>query len=165
MSASYQQLHFRTGRLTVEVAHDNHVLVVLNQIAQEIHLSKSGASTEGKMNDEKSEWVVMGAEPGQQGATTFKARQLVVGDFVGLYAGKRNLPPIAGKLLEKLYNYDWPGNVRELQNVIVRYCNQRHIDLMGSSSRPEAPPASRDDFPEFPEQPVQRLTADHPIFH
>jgi transcriptional regulator with PAS, ATPase and Fis domain len=83
--------------------------------------------------------------------------QLLIDHFLGLYAGKRNLPPIAGKLLEKLYHYDWPGNVRELQNVIVRYCNQRHIDLMGSSSRPEAPPASREDLPEFPEQPVQNL--------
>jgi transcriptional regulator with PAS, ATPase and Fis domain len=61
---------------------------------------------------------------------------LLIDHFLSLYAGKRNLPPITGKLMERLLQYDWPGNVRELQNVIIRYCNQKRIDLMGSMSKP-----------------------------
>lgn len=58
---------------------------------------------------------------------------LLIDHFMGLYAGKRNVPPLTKKLLEKLYNYHWPGNVRELQNVIIRYCNQKKIDLTGAA--------------------------------
>ena len=65
---------------------------------------------------------------------------LLIDHFMRLYAGRRNVPPLTNKLLEKLYHYDWPGNVRELQNVIVRYCNQKEIDLTGASAKPEAPP-------------------------
>jgi len=65
---------------------------------------------------------------------------LLIEHFMGLYAGKRSVPPLTAKLMEKLYHYDWPGNVRELQNVIVRYCNQKSIDLTGASAKPEAPP-------------------------
>jgi PAS domain S-box-containing protein len=65
---------------------------------------------------------------------------LLINHFMNLYAGKRNVPPLTTKLMEKLYHYNWPGNVRELQNVIVRYCNQRQIDLTGASAKPEAPP-------------------------
>ena len=65
---------------------------------------------------------------------------LLINHFMSLYAGKRNVPPLTTKLMEKLYHYDWPGNVRELQNVIVRYCNQKQIDLTGASAKPEAPP-------------------------
>ncbi|MGD8835433.1 MAG: sigma-54-dependent Fis family transcriptional regulator [Desulfobacteraceae bacterium] len=66
--------------------------------------------------------------------------QLLIQHFMELYAGKRNVPPLTAKLMEKLYHYDWPGNVRELQNVIIRYCNQKSIDLIGASPGPEAPP-------------------------
>lgn len=65
---------------------------------------------------------------------------LLIRHFMEMHAGKRNVPPLTAKLMEKLYHYDWPGNVRELQNVIVRYCNQNTIDLTGASSKPEAPP-------------------------
>jgi DNA-binding NtrC family response regulator len=51
--------------------------------------------------------------------------------------------------MEKLYHHDWPGNVRELQNVIVRYCNQKRIDLTGASSKPEAPPDQMS-YPDAP---------------
>ena len=65
---------------------------------------------------------------------------LLIDHFMRLYAGKRKVPPLTRKLMEKLYHYDWPGNVRELQNVIVRYCNQKKIDLAGAAANPEAPP-------------------------
>jgi transcriptional regulator with PAS, ATPase and Fis domain len=65
---------------------------------------------------------------------------LLIDHFLHRYAGKRKVPPLTRKLMEKLHHHDWPGNVRELQNVIVRYCNQKTIDLTGAASRPEAPP-------------------------
>jgi len=65
---------------------------------------------------------------------------LLISHFMSQCAGKRNVPPLTTKLMEKLYHYDWPGNVRELQNVIVRYCNQKELDLTGASTKPEAPP-------------------------
>ena len=65
---------------------------------------------------------------------------LLINHFMKLYAGKRSVPRLTTKLMEKLYHYDWPGNVRELQNVIVRYCNQKEIDLPNASAKPEAPP-------------------------
>jgi transcriptional regulator with PAS, ATPase and Fis domain len=74
--------------------------------------------------------------------------QLLITHFMGLYAGKRKILPLTRKSMEKLYHYDWPGNVRELQNVIVRYCNQKKIDLTGASAKPEAPP----DQMSFPSQ-------------
>jgi transcriptional regulator with PAS, ATPase and Fis domain len=65
---------------------------------------------------------------------------LLIQHFMDIHSGKRNVPPITVKLMEKLHHYDWPGNVRELQNVIIRYCNQKSIDLPGASPQPEAPP-------------------------
>lgn len=65
---------------------------------------------------------------------------LLIDHFMSQYACNRNVPALTTKLMEKLYHYDWPGNVRELQNVIVRYCNQKQIDLTGASAKPEAPP-------------------------
>ena len=65
---------------------------------------------------------------------------LLIEHFMKLYGGKRSVPPLTGKLMEKLHHYDWPGNVRELQNVIVRYCNQKTLDLTGAATKPEAPP-------------------------
>lgn len=80
---------------------------------------------------------------------------LLIDHFLSLYAAKRNLPPITGKLMEKLLHYDWPGNVRELQNVIIRYCNQKRIDLMGSMSKPAAAPP--EELGILTEQPVHEL--------
>ena len=65
---------------------------------------------------------------------------LLIEHFMELYSRKRSVPPLTHKLMEKLYHHEWPGNVRELQNVIVRYCNQKTIDLTGAASKPEAPP-------------------------
>lgn len=82
---------------------------------------------------------------------------LLIDHFLSLYAAKRNLSPITGKLMEKLLHYDWPGNVRELQNVIIRYCNQKRIDLMGSMSKPAAAPP--EELGTMTEQPVHELNA------
>jgi transcriptional regulator with PAS, ATPase and Fis domain len=65
---------------------------------------------------------------------------LLVNHFMNQNAGQRSVPPLTVKLMEKLHHYHWPGNVRELQNVIIRYCNQKQIDLTGASTKPEAPP-------------------------
>lgn len=65
---------------------------------------------------------------------------LLIDHFLQRCAARRKVPPLNRKLMEKLHHHDWPGNVRELQNVIVRYCNQKTIDLTGAASRPEAPP-------------------------
>jgi transcriptional regulator with PAS, ATPase and Fis domain len=65
---------------------------------------------------------------------------LLVNHFMAQNAGQRSVPPLTVKLMEKLHHYHWPGNVRELQNVIIRYCNQKQIDLTGASAKPEAPP-------------------------
>lgn len=73
---------------------------------------------------------------------------LLIDHFLHLYAGKRKVPPLTRKLMEKLHYHDWPGNVRELQNVIVRYCNQKTIDLTSAATKPEAPP----DQMSFPNQ-------------
>lgn len=62
---------------------------------------------------------------------------LLIKHFMNQYAGKRNVPPLTAKLMEKLHHHNWPGNVRELQNVIIRYCNQKSVDLTGAS-KPEA---------------------------
>ena len=55
---------------------------------------------------------------------------LLIDHFMHLYGGKENIPPFSDIELEKLYEYDWPGNVRELQNVIIRYCATKRIDLI-----------------------------------
>ena len=66
---------------------------------------------------------------------------LLVQHFMSQYGAQRSVPPLTVKLMEKLHHYHWPGNVRELQNVIIRYCNQKSIDLAGASNKPEAPPS------------------------
>lgn len=73
---------------------------------------------------------------------------LLIDHFLNQYADKRKVPPLTRKLMEKLHYHYWPGNVRELQNVIVRYCNQRTIDLTSAATTPEAPP----DQMSFPNQ-------------
>jgi transcriptional regulator with PAS, ATPase and Fis domain len=71
---------------------------------------------------------------------------------MGLYVGKREVPPLTHRMMEKLHRYNWPGNVRELQNVIVRYCNQRKIDLTGATVARNEAPSERVAFSE-PVQP------------
>ena len=67
---------------------------------------------------------------------------LLIDHFMMLYGGKKNLPPITGRLMDRLMDYDWPGNVRELQNVVIRYCHSQKIELMETLTSPfEAPVA------------------------
>ena len=54
---------------------------------------------------------------------------LLVDHFLFLHGGKVQLPAIAKDDLDQLMAYDWPGNVRELQNVIIRYCSTKQINL------------------------------------
>jgi PAS domain S-box-containing protein len=61
---------------------------------------------------------------------------LLIDHFMMLYGGKKNLPPIPGRMIDKLMDHDWPGNVRELQNVIIRYCHSQKIELMESLAPP-----------------------------
>ena len=61
---------------------------------------------------------------------------LLIDHFLSVYGGKKNIPPLTGDQLAHLTAHDWPGNVRELQNVIIRYCASRRIDLTHSSSVP-----------------------------
>jgi transcriptional regulator with PAS, ATPase and Fis domain len=64
---------------------------------------------------------------------------LLVNHFMSIHACKRNVPPIDSEMMARLMRYDWPGNVRELQSVVIRYCNQCHLDFLPS---PKASPAS-----------------------
>jgi transcriptional regulator with PAS, ATPase and Fis domain len=59
---------------------------------------------------------------------------LLADHFMSIHAGKRNVPPLTREMFDKLNRYDWPGNVRELQNVIIRYCNLRHLDFFEPSA-------------------------------
>jgi transcriptional regulator with PAS, ATPase and Fis domain len=54
---------------------------------------------------------------------------LLVDHFLRLYCGKQNLPPVTDTFMETLQTYNWPGNVRELQNVIIRFCSLKKLDL------------------------------------
>ena len=58
---------------------------------------------------------------------------LLIAHFVGVHGAQKDIPPISGKILESMQNYDWPGNVRELQNVILRYISLRKIDISSFS--------------------------------
>ncbi|MGX7949668.1 sigma-54 interaction domain-containing protein [Oleidesulfovibrio alaskensis] len=43
---------------------------------------------------------------------------LLFGFFLGEYP---EAPPMSGRLLKRIMDYDWPGNVRELRNAAMRY--------------------------------------------
>lgn len=75
---------------------------------------------------------------------------LLIDHLMSRYAEKGDLPPITGKVLEALYNYDWPGNVRELQNVLQRYVTLKTLDFMNPQHSSEGMPAipAGDDMPE-----------------
>jgi PAS domain S-box-containing protein len=67
---------------------------------------------------------------------------LLVDHFFMMFSSKKNIPPITGKMMEKLLKHDWPGNVRELQNVIIRYCSLKKLDFTpGSISQKVTSPA------------------------
>jgi PAS domain S-box-containing protein len=67
---------------------------------------------------------------------------LLIHHFLRLYSGKQNLPPLTERMIDQLCQYDWPGNVRELQNVIIRFCSLKQLDLTPGPSRlPETPHA------------------------
>jgi transcriptional regulator with PAS, ATPase and Fis domain len=83
---------------------------------------------------------------------------LLVQHFMARHSAQRNVPPLTGKLMEKLHHYHWPGNVRELQNVVIRYCNQKSIDLAGASTKPEAPP-NQMSFPDSDQKTPKDLNA------
>ncbi len=83
---------------------------------------------------------------------------LLVQHFMSQYGAQRSVPPLTVKLMEKLRHYHWPGNVRELQNVIIRYCNQKSIDLAGTSTKPEAPP-NQMSFPDSDPKSPKNLNA------
>ncbi len=54
---------------------------------------------------------------------------LLIDHFVAAHG--RPCPPITGRMMNQLLDYDWPGNVRELQNVIHRYASMKKIDITG----------------------------------
>ncbi len=51
-----------------------------------------------------------------------------------LQTSEKPFPPLPGKVMEALKNYNWPGNVRELQNVLHRYFTLKKIDFMDLSA-------------------------------
>jgi len=69
---------------------------------------------------------------------------LLIDHFMARWAGEKR-PPVTGRILNMLYNYDWPGNVRELQNVLQRYITLKSLDLMekvgSGGSLPDDPTA------------------------
>ena len=72
---------------------------------------------------------------------------LLIDHYMAKYSKSGQSPPITGKILEALYNYDWPGNIRELQNVLQRYVTLKTLDFMGPE--PIFPdPDIPDDVPE-----------------
>jgi PAS domain S-box-containing protein len=67
---------------------------------------------------------------------------LLVEHFLATYSGDRPPPPIPGRLLEALLQYDWPGNVRELRNAIQRYVAVRRLDIPVAPAAPAASPTA-----------------------
>ncbi|PIE71425.1 MAG: Fis family transcriptional regulator [Deltaproteobacteria bacterium] len=54
---------------------------------------------------------------------------LLIEHFLKKFSEDGKLPPINGKVMETLSNYDWPGNVRELQNTLRRYISINELNL------------------------------------
>jgi len=71
---------------------------------------------------------------------------LLIEHFLNLYAAKDKPPPITSEVMKKLEDYNWPGNVRELQNVIIRYCSLKRIDLIGKTRTAPQSEVLKDDF-------------------
>ena len=55
---------------------------------------------------------------------------LLVEHFMKMYGDAERLPPMTGKILEAIQQYDWPGNVRELQNTLHRYVTLKRFDMV-----------------------------------
>lgn len=70
---------------------------------------------------------------------------LLVEHFLKSYDDVEKLPPITGKIIEAMQNYDWPGNVRELQNTLHHYITLKKFDIIGKSL---FKPEELDDFAE-----------------
>ena len=74
---------------------------------------------------------------------------LLIDHFMTRYAQKQDTPPITGKILDAMYNYDWPGNVRELQNVLQRYVTLKTFDFINPQTPATAPQIQiPDDIPD-----------------
>ena len=58
---------------------------------------------------------------------------LLVEHFMKTYGDAERLPPMTGKILEAIQQYDWPGNVRELQNTLHRYVTLKKFDMVHTS--------------------------------
>ncbi|WP_319522493.1 sigma 54-interacting transcriptional regulator [uncultured Desulfosarcina sp.] len=69
---------------------------------------------------------------------------LLIDHFLMLYGGKKNLPPVTDRSMDRLLAHDWPGNVRELQNVMIRYCHSQKIELMETLKSPFEAPVAED---------------------
>lgn len=64
---------------------------------------------------------------------------LLVDHFLkGYDEGQR--PPLTGRILEAMMDYDWPGNIRELQNVIHRFVTLKRLEFPNWFGRHPAPP-------------------------
>lgn len=77
---------------------------------------------------------------------------LLIEHFMKSYKDKK-LPPITGKILEAMCNYEWPGNVRELQNTLHRYITLNKLDFMGT---PLQEPVATD----WPDEEIMRNNPD-----
>jgi PAS domain S-box-containing protein len=66
---------------------------------------------------------------------------LLVDHFLKTYAEEQR-PPLTGRILEAMMDYDWPGNIRELQNVIHRFVTLKRLEFptwFGSLKTPPEP--------------------------
>ncbi|MDX9786474.1 MAG: sigma 54-interacting transcriptional regulator [Desulfobacterales bacterium] len=59
---------------------------------------------------------------------------LLVEHFMKMYGETERLPPITGKILDAIQQYDWPGNVRELQNTLHRYVTLKQFGMLQPSA-------------------------------
>jgi len=70
-----------------------------------------------------------------------------------------NPPPLSGRILDALINYQWPGNIRELQNTLQRYISSGKLDLMGTVM--DNAPGSDAPVFELPEEPQDLKSSMH----
>ncbi len=82
---------------------------------------------------------------------------LLIEHFLKKFGDDKTRPPVTGKVMEALYNYDWPGNVRELQNTLYRYITLNRLDFIGVSNIPSYEP--KKDLYGDPESEGQTLNA------
>ncbi len=58
---------------------------------------------------------------------------LLIEHFLTKFSPEK-VPPITGKTLEAMTNYDWPGNVRELQNTLRRFISLNELNFSNNFS-------------------------------